>query len=238
MTARRPPLRTAGLALVGFVLLVSLAFTALTILFGYDDVLRDPPSEVLRRYLAGGGALVRAWAAFAAGALAFAAIGPLAERAAGVALPSWLAPAAALAMAVGLLRWVVVVPVLAAAHQAPGASEATQAAAEMAYRALHQFAGVGIGETLGPILLGAWSFGFARGLRARHPILSWAGRATLPLWILGLSEPLATGWPGLPVVEAGALAFIAWEAWLLALGLVWMVGADTRTPGMDFDPAG
>jgi hypothetical protein len=179
---------------------------------------------VLRRYLAGGAPLVAAWAAFAAGALAFAAIGPLAERAAGIVLPSWLAPAAALAMAVGLLRWVVVVPVLAAAHQAPGAGEATQAAAEMAYRALHQFAGVGIGETLGPILLGAWTLLFALGLRARHPWLARAGLATLPLWILGLSEPLATGWPGLPVVEAGAIAFMAWEAWLMALGLVWIAG--------------
>ena len=149
------PRLIAGFGLLGFVVVINAAFTALTMLFGYDDVLRDPPGEVLRRFLAGGGTLVAAWAVFAAGAIAFAWIGPMAERAAGISLPAWLAPASAFAMGTGLLRWVVVVPVLAAQHQAPEASEATRAAAEMAYRAIHQIAGVGIGEVLGPILLAA-----------------------------------------------------------------------------------
>jgi hypothetical protein len=216
------PRVAAGLGVIGFVAVVNAAFTALVILFGYDDVLREPAAEVLRRFRAGGAPLVAAWAVFTAGALAFAWVGPMAERAAGARLPGWLAPAAGLAMAAGLLRWVVAVPALAAAHQAPGAGEATRAAAEMAYLALHHFAGAGIGELLGQVLLMAWTLAFARALRPAHPWLALAGLATLPLWLAGLSEPLATGWPGLPVIEAAPIAFMAWEAWLVALGVVWI----------------
>jgi hypothetical protein len=219
---------SAGLALVGFVLVINLAFTALVFLFGYDDVLREPPGDVLRRFHVGGPPLVAAWTAFAAGALAFAWVGPMAERAAGMRLPAWLAPAAGIAMATGLLRWVVAVPVIAAAHQAPGAGEATRAAAEMAYVALHQFAGAGIGELLGTILLASWTWRFALALRPVHPWLARAGMATLPLWLAALSEPLATGWPGLPVLEAGPIAFMAWEAWLVALGVAWLGAAEGR----------
>lgn len=219
MTARWP-----GAALIGFVLLLNAAFTALTILFGYDDVLREPAAEILRRFHAAGAPLVLAWAAFTAGALAFAWIGPMAERRVGAALPPWMAPAAALAMAAGLLRWVVAVPGLAAAHQDPAAAEATRQGAEMAFLALHLFAGAGIGEVLGPILLAAWTLGFARALRTRHPWLALAGFATLPLWLMGLIEPLAQALPFLPALEVAPLAFMAWEAWLLLLGGLWVAG--------------
>jgi hypothetical protein len=215
-------------ALVAMVLALNLAFVALTQLFGYDDVLREPAGEVLRRFHAAGPSLVAAWTAFAAGALAFAWIGPAVEREAGLPGPHWLAPAAALAQTAGLLRWVTGVPVLAAAHEAPGATQAARDAAEMAYLALHQFAGAAVGELLGQILLMAWTLRLALALRAAHPRLAAAGLATLPLWLLGLSEPLATGWQGLPVVEAAPIAFMAWEAWLLALGLVWLAGALRR----------
>jgi hypothetical protein len=220
MSARIP----LALALLAMVVALNAAFTALVLLFGYDDVLREPAAEVLARFHAGGARLVAAWAAFAAGALAFAWIGPAVEREVGL-VPGWMAPAAALAQAAGLLRWVTGVPVLAALHQAPDATEAARVAAEAAYLALHQFAGAAIGEVIGQVLLAGWTLRVALAMRARHPWLARAGLATLPLWLLGLSEPLATGWPGLPVVEAAPIAFMAWEAWLLALGVTWLAAA-------------
>ena len=213
----------AAMALIALVVALNAAFTALSLLFGYDDVLREPAAEVLRRFQAGGGPLVAAWAAFTAGALAFALVGPMAERAAGLPGRDWLAPAAALAMAAGLVRWVVAVPALAAVHQAPDSTEVLRAAAEMAYLALHHYAGAGIGELIGPVLLMAWTLRFARALQPAHPWLSRAGFAVLPLWLVGLSEPLATGWPGVPVVEAAPIAFMAWEAWLVAVAVAWLL---------------
>ncbi|NKC31942.1 DUF4386 domain-containing protein [Falsiroseomonas selenitidurans] len=214
-----------GLALILLVLVLNAAFTVLSVLFGYDDVLRLPPGEVMARFHAAGPALVVAWIAFAAGALAFAWIGPMAERRAGLSGQGWLAPAAALAMAAGLLRWVVAVPVLAAAHQAPGATEVTQVAMAAAYIALHQFAGAGVGEVLGQVLLCAWTLRLSLALAPRQPWLAAFGLLLLPLWLLGLSEPLAAGLPALPVVEAAPIAFMAWEAWLVAIGLAWIVAA-------------
>lgn len=219
------PRIAAALALLGFVAVANGAFTALVLLFGYDDVLRDPPALVLAAFHAAGTPLVAAWAVFAAGALAFAWVGPLAERAAGLATTAWLAPAAALAQAAGLSRWVTAVPVLAAVHQSPLAGEATREAAELAYLALHQFAGAGIGEILGQLLTAAWTLRLALALRRERPRLAAMGAATLPLWLLGLTEPLGTTMPGLPVIEAAPIAFMAWEAWLATLAIVWLVEA-------------
>jgi hypothetical protein len=224
------PRLAAGLGLLGFLVAANAAYTALVLLFGYDDVLREPAGTVLARFHAGGPWLVAAWAVFAAAALSFAWAGPLAERAAGLATASWIAPAAALVQAAGLLRWVTAVPVLAAAHQAPGTQEAARQAAEFAYLALHQFAGAGLGEILGQALTAAWTLRLALALRATRPVFAAVGFALIPLWLLGLSEPLGSALPGLPVIEAAPIAFMAWEAWLAALAIAWLVQA--RQPAM------
>jgi hypothetical protein len=212
----------AAWALLAMLALVNTAYAALIAGFGYDDILREPPARVLAAFHAAGPPLVLAWAAFAAGALAFAWVGPLAERAAGRAAPDWLAPAAGLAQAIGLLRWVTAVPVLAAAHQLPGVAGSTQQAVELVYVALHQFAGAGIGELLGQLLNAAWTCRFALQLRPVHPWLAAIGLGTLPLWLLGLSEPLATALPGLPLIETTPFAFMAWAAWLAAIAIRWL----------------
>jgi hypothetical protein len=98
----------------------------------------------------------------------------------------------------------------------------------------HQVLGVMVGEILGQILLVAWTLRVGLRLRAlRHGWLALAGLVTLPLWLLGLTKPLATGLPGLPVVEATPLAFMAWQAWLAALGVAllrhaWNAGVALR----------
>jgi hypothetical protein len=103
--------------------------------------------------------------------------------------------------------------------------EATRQAAELAYLALHQFAGAGIGEVLGQVLTAAWTLRMALALRATRPVFAAAGLAIVPVWVFGLSEPLGTAIPGLPVVEAAPIAFMAWEAWLAALALAWLLPA-------------
>lgn len=205
--------RLAGLALVAFLLAVSLPYAALISLFGYDDVLREPPDAVLAAFRAGGPALIWAWFAFAVAALAFAPVAALVDRAAGHA-PGWAAPASAIAQFIGLMRWAMVVPGLAAADTE---------AARSTYLALHQLLGVTIGEVLGQILLVAWTIRLAlRFVGHGRPILGAAGLATVPVWLLALTEPLATTLPGLPVIEAAPLAFPLWEAWLLAIAVTFL----------------
>ncbi|NJM35667.1 MAG: hypothetical protein HC850_14300 [Rhodomicrobium sp.] len=86
--------------------------------------------------------------------------------------------------------------------------------------------GTGIGEALGQILLLIWTGRLAMHfIRNGQAILGVIGLATVPLWIAGLSEPFGTVIASLPVIEAAPFAFMAFELWLAAIGLVWIAGA-------------
>jgi len=63
--------RKAGAAMVGFAVAANIPFALLVDRFGYDDVLREPPLDVLRAFEAGGPELILIWLAFALCALAF-----------------------------------------------------------------------------------------------------------------------------------------------------------------------
>jgi hypothetical protein len=211
------PLAATGAAVIAFVVAVSTAWVALMQLFGYDDVLREPTAVILTRFHAAGTPLVVAWLAFALGALAFAPLSRRVEEALGLRA-GWTGPASALAQFVGLARWVFATPALALAHAQGDA--ARRAAAETTFEALHLLLGAGIGELLGQLLLLAWTVRIGRALwSCGERIVGAAGFATAPLWLAGLSEPLAAVLPGVPTFEAAPVAFMAWEAWLLALGV-------------------
>lgn len=219
MTDARSLRATAGLLLI-FILAVNLPYAALISLFGYDDVLREPPGDVLTRFAAGGEVLVLAWAGFAFAALSFALLSPRIERAAGL-VPGWAGPASAFAQFAGLARWVFAVPVLATAYVEGNAGE--RASAVAAYQALHGYLGAGIGEILGQMLLIAWTARLAVAFwRSKRRLLAALGLVTLPLWIAGLTEPLGTVLPSLPLIETTPFAFMGWEAWLAAIAVVWL----------------
>ena len=61
--------RKAGLAMIAFVVAANVPFAMLVETFGYDDVLREPPLEVLAAFNAGGQPLILIWLAFAVVAL-------------------------------------------------------------------------------------------------------------------------------------------------------------------------
>ena len=132
--------------------------------------------------------------------------------------PGWLGPASAVAQFVGLARWAFIVPALAAAHAAAPDAGARRAV-ETLYLVQHQMLGTAIGEVLGQVLLIGWTCRMVVHLWRDHPTLSYIGALTLPLWLVGLTEPLATVLPRLPVIEATPFAFMGWEAWLLCIGV-------------------
>lgn len=231
MNASRP-FGTAALV-VAFVAAVNVPFALLVERFGYDDVLREPASVVLERFAAGGPALVAIWLAFALGSLLFVPVATGMARALrdeSVARPSvvtLLGIASALLQAIGLLRWVFVVPGLAERHLDPAASDFAREAAVAGFQLVHQYGGVVIGEFLGQLLLVGWTVGTAWPLLARGGAWRVIGLAGLLIsigWVVGFTELLATALPGVLAIEAAPIAFMAWEAWLLAIAAMWMFG--------------
>lgn len=239
------PFRRAGLAAITFALVVNIPYVLLIDRFGYDDILRAPPLEVLVAFQAGGPTLVLIWLAFALCALGFVVVaGWVGEaiRATGRAWPGYVAgigTAAALAQATGLLRWVFVVPGIAEVALDPTSDPAARQAALMAYRVVHQYAGVAIGEHLGQTLTAGWTLALSLAI-LRHRIaprlFGLAGLVLATLWIIGQSELLATVIP-IPVIEATPLAFMGWEAWLLGLGICWVTWpARSAAPASGWSP--
>lgn len=227
-----PPTRAAwlgaGLLILAFLMAASLPYSWLIAHFGYDDILREPAADILTRFHAGGPALVTAWLAFGLGALLFIPAALALERLLPVrgALP--LAIASATAQAIGLLRWVLVVPGLAGAYVDPAASPATRDALVVVFDAVHHYGGMVIGEMVGQLLLAGWTalVSFELWLsRALPRGLAVMGALTLPLWLLGQSELLHAHIPAIPRVEVVPLAFMGWEAWLLALAMACLVKA-------------
>lgn len=222
----------AGVALIAFLVLTNVAYAALVSMFGYDDVLREPVATVLARFSAGGPGLILAWTGFAWSALLFALAAAFTARALAdrhgqlVAMVTAAGAASGLIQAAALFRWVFVVPTLAQAYEAPGASEADRAAIAQTYNALNQYGGVALGEHLGQVLLIVWSLGIIAACWRIGGLLKWTsliGLASIPLWILGQTELFATVAPSLPVIEATPMAFMLWMVWLLGLAIALMV---------------
>ncbi|MBX9746241.1 MAG: DUF4386 domain-containing protein [Hyphomonadaceae bacterium] len=216
----------AGAALIVFALAANAPYLYLIENFGYDDVLREPPDDVLFAFAAGGDALVYAWAAFALCALSFIVVASLTEEALRVGggkvagFVGAAGAASALAQAIGLARWVFVVPILANLAAEPS----TREGALISYQVLHQFAGVAIGEHIGQTLLALWTAGVAWTIirsGAAPRVFGWLGFVIAGAWLVGQTELFATV-TQTPVLEITPFAFMAWQVWLLLIGLVWL----------------
>jgi hypothetical protein len=125
----------------------------------------------------------------------------------------------------GLLRWVYLVPWLARAHEG-AASPEERRTIEITFEAFHRFLGVGVGEHLGYLFTGAWAalMGVAIALSAAGEVPAWLGWVGVPIGlglILGSAEFLGAneerGWK--PAGDAVPILYIAWSAWLVALGI-------------------
>ncbi len=225
-------IRATGILFILMVVLSNIPYTLLTLTFEYDDILREPVSEVLTKFHAGGTQLILIWFAFGLSALLLIPASVLLYRA--MALPSRRPKPAYLAIAtlmgalsgilqaIGLMRWVFVVPILANLYTAPNVSETTQTAVSVVYQTVHQYGGVILGEHLGQTLLVGWTVGVGLAMQSSPLFKSWVGwwgLATAPLLLLGQSELLATVIPATPVLETTPIGFIWWEVWLLLVGI-------------------
>jgi hypothetical protein len=242
----------AGVALAGVALISNAPYSALIALFDYDDVLRRTPGEVLTAFHAAGAPLVWAWWGFALCAVGFAVAAAMVgealrgrEGGGKGGLPAaftMFGVMSGVAQAIALFRWTFVIPGMARSYVAAGEGTVERAAIEVSYTTLNAFAGVGIGEHLGQILLMVWTLGVGLAVMPLGGAMKWigmAGLATLPFWVVGQTELLATAMPDLPVIETIPYAYMAWEAWLLVLGVAMIVRVvrQERAPALVVQPA-
>ncbi|MEQ1765372.1 MAG: DUF4386 domain-containing protein [Pyrinomonadaceae bacterium] len=225
MTARFKSI--SGLSLIFLGVYLNVPFSILGVIFDYPNILRQPTGEVLTRFHAGGIPLISTWYAFALAAvfmivvvlLVYPVLKPGNENLLRIA--TVFGVFAGILQVIGLIRWVFVVPSLASAYADPASTEATRAASVVVFNALHQYAGVAIGEHLGQLATAVWAMLVSVSLFKTAKFQSITGIAIGALMVAGLVEGIATVIPFDPGIFAvlTPVAFVALSIWMIALGI-------------------
>lgn len=226
MTATK---NATGVLLIAVPLVFTAGFTGLQITFDYPDILRHPAGEVLTRFASVGWDLHAYWYAMMLAALGMIPASVLAalhfwQRDNVVAsLSAVFGSLAGLVQALGLIRWVVLVPGLAAAYTAPGATDLDRSMAASIFDATNLYLGVGVGEHLGYLFTGVWTLLVAALIFPAHRILSVTGAALSLAVMAGMLEPF--GVAGAATINA--IGFSLWALWALLLGVALLMRPQT-----------
>jgi hypothetical protein len=196
-------------------------YTLLARTFDYPDILRQPTSQILDRFTAGGSRLILTWWGFAMSAVLLAPTVVLLSAALTDANPTVLALAtatgllAALVQFLGLIRWPLAVPYLARTASDPAATAATRDAVEVTFQTINRNLGVAVGEHLGYLFTGLWTALAGVALiqsDVLHLLFGIVGLLLAPLFVLGSLEFVGPfevrGWK-----LAGTLVPFAYIGW-------------------------
>ncbi len=215
-----------GVLLITGAIALLVPYTVLTIIFDYPAILRQDTATILTRFHEGGNRLIWTWFAFAVTGLplipAYILIGQLLEKKSTlVRTATTIGVIGLVVQMVGLLRWTFVVPVLSDTF-VNATDPATKAAAIVAFKAIHQFAGVILGEHLGQLFTIAWTIlltiSFAR-LKLFPKWVNMLGFGSAGIYLLAQAELFATVIPGFPVWGmAGFIGSTLWLVWLIIVG--------------------
>jgi hypothetical protein len=206
---------------------VLVPYIILTITFNYPGILRIDTGEILHKFHAAGASLIFTWLAFALlGIPLLIAYSMIGQRLEGqlpfVRWATTFGMASGFLQITGLLRWVFVVPVLATGY-VNTSDPSTQESIRIAFRMVHQLAGVLIGEHLGQLFTVIWTISISAALLISKIIpkwLGWWGYVSSFIYLLAQSELLATVIPGFPVFgAAGFLGSTLWLLWLILTGI-------------------
>lgn len=233
--------KTIGGLLVAGAIAVFIPYTTLTIIFDYPDILRQDTAVILRKFHEGGSTLIWTWFGFALAGLpllpAYILLGhSLEQRRPWVRIATNGGVIGLVVQMIGLLRWTFVVPVLSDLFvNAP--DEVTKTAAVVAFKTIHQFGGVLLGEHMGQLFTIAWtvmiSFSLAQTGRFAAWV-SWLGYGSALIYFLAQAELLATVMPGLPYWDlAGFAGSTLWLIWLIGVGVMFLkIKSDTETTAL------
>lgn len=221
-----------AIALIAVPVMFNWTFAALAKQFEYPDILRQPTSEVLAKFRAGGSKLVMTWWLFAMSALAFGLVAVLMPVQLSLGTPLVLLIAvlgllASLTQFLGLVRWPFMVPHLA--REAERANEARLAAIDVVFQSMNRYLGVAVGEHLGYLFTGLWTAALGGALLSNGLERSsgWAVGFGVSGLILGLLLVLCSmefvgknelkGWKLAGTITP--FVYIAWSLWLVGLGV-------------------
>lgn len=225
------PSRTAASLLIAVPLIFTAGFTGLQMTFEYPDILRRPAGEVLTRFAAAGADLHVYWYA-----MMFAALLMIGGAvAAGLhfwkrdnllaALSIGAGVLAGLVQALGLLRWVMLVPALAAAYVAPGASELDKSMAIALFDTANHYLGMGVGEHLGYFFTAIWTGMVSALVFKTNRIMSISGMIIAAGVMSGMLEPFGVPMTGM----INSISYSLWALWTLALGVV-LLRSEAQSP--------
>jgi Domain of unknown function (DUF4386) len=225
-----------GLLLLVLPVAYNLLYTLLGRTFDYPAILRQPTSQILDRFAAGGSRLILLWWGFAMSAVLLApAVVLLSATLADAdpvirSLATAIGLLAALVQFLGLVRWPFAVPYLARVATDPATTPARGDAIEVTFQTLNRYLGVAVGEHLGYLFTGLWT-GLAGVATIQsdllHPLFGIVGLLLAPLFVVGSLEFVGRfeprGWKLAGTLTP--LAYIGWSLWLLALGIGLLVTA-------------
>src|SRR6476620_2257520 len=139
-----------GWLLISGAVTVLIPYTILTMTFDYPDILRQDVGTVLTKFHEGGSSLIAIWFAFAITGIplipAYVMLGQKLEKKNPlVRTATTFGIIGLVVQMIALLRWTFVVPILADSY-VNATDEATKSAVIMAFKTIHQFGGVLLGE--------------------------------------------------------------------------------------------
>jgi len=237
--ARRRPV--TGALLVAASVLAAIGAAWLSTAFGWPDVLDEPGSTVLPRFLAAESAVRTAFSLLLVSSLLLIPAAIYLEQlfgdrpGPGVRVVTAFGVLGGFAQILGWVRWPVTVPHLAAGYAT--SDDAARGAISASYDVLNRYAGGALGEHLGWLFQGLWAVGIAILLLRVTGIPRWFAIVGLALSVLWLPMLWASGlfeaeW----LAPLGSTISAVWYLWLLALGVVLMVRKVGAVPARSAEP--
>ncbi|MEM0575851.1 DUF4386 domain-containing protein [Flavobacterium polysaccharolyticum] len=218
--------KTIGILFIVGAIGVLVAYTFLTIIFDYPNILRQETGIILIKFHEGGNRLVWTWWAFAILGLplleAVVLIGQKLEtKFYFIRWATTLGIIGLFIQMIGLLRWTFVVPVLA--NNFVTGNEMTKEASKVAFQVVHQYGGVVLGEHIGQLFTIAWTIMMTSAFAQTQLFPKWTiwlGYIASIIYLLAQTELFATVILTIPVVGmAGFLGSTLWIVWLIVIGV-------------------
>jgi hypothetical protein len=210
---------TAALLIGQFVAMWG-AFFILAPAINWPASLRLPPAEILPLISAKSSSVFLGYTSYLIHALLLIPIAALLPSALGMSeisarLSLLFGGLAGFAKALGITRWIFLMPGLASAYLAPGATDDRRQAIGVVYEAFNAYAG-GVGEILGVgLFAGVWTLILSAALiRTGKTVLGFAGIGAALLLLSTMPSVI-----GIEVPILLTLSGIIWQFWTLALAI-------------------